>query len=188
MSSSRLMPRVVLVLFSLWPHGVSGQALWTEASTIGYGALGLGAGIPVCGLLIDTGSFDDDFLFCLGGALIGGMVLGHRIGGSAEGAANRGEVLSSGQLWGARVGTVTGFAALGALTAAIIISSTEGNSPGEDERRLRNYTVAGAGLGILTEILYESGLSQPGESSPVRLRVKPHIAGGIRIGLVINSP
>lgn len=168
------------VLLGLSASPVSPQGLWTEASTIGYGATGFGLGLSACW----SCSYESGAVVILAATVAGG-VIGHRIGGSAEGAARRREQLTPGQLWGARVGTVTGFTVLGTALAALIINETEGNAEGEDERRLLTYSLVGAGVGILVEIAQEAGLSsnvstalrnvllEPGDGgAPARLAVR----------------
>lgn len=154
------------------------QSLWTETSTIGYGASALGLAIGACW----SCDYQSGGIVILA-AGVGGLFLGHRIGGSAEGAARRGERLSAAQLWGARLGTVTGFAALGALVAAVIISSTDGNAEGEDERRLLTYSLVGAGGGVVAEFVQESGLSNEASAALGNVLVERADNGAVRVGL-----
>jgi hypothetical protein len=114
---------------------------------------------------------------------IGGLVLGHRIGGSAEGTARRGEPLRSAQLWGARIGTVTGSAAIGAIIAALIINETGGNEEGEDERRLVTYTLVGGVAGVVLEVLQESGLQSATSTVLRSVLVESTSGGATRVGL-----
>lgn len=169
---------VIGLLCGVSQYPVSGQGMWTEASTLGYGATAFGLGVAACW----SCDYDTAGIAILA-AGVGGLFLGHRIGGSAEGSARRGEVLSSGQLWGARIGTVTGFSAVGAVVAAVLINSTEGNAEGEDERRLRNYSLAAAGVGVLVEVLQEKGLSSGSAAPPLGILAEPTSLGGVRIGL-----
>ena len=151
----------VSLSLGVWAAPVAPQGLWTEASTIGYGATALGLGIAVC-WSCDYGSAGVVIL----AATVAGLFAGHRIGGSAEAAARRGERPTAGQLWGARVGTVTAFAALGAAVAVVIINETSGNAEGEDERRLLSYSLVGAGLGVIVEVAQEAGLSNDVATAP----------------------
>ena len=146
---------------------------------VGYGATAVGLSIAACW------SCDyDTFGVLVLAAAVGGVVLGHRIGGSAEGAARSGQRLTAAQLWGARVGTVTGFAALGASLAGVIINETEGNAEGEDERRILTYTLVGAGVGVIVEAIQESGLSENVATALRRISVEPTTRGaalGVRL-------
>jgi len=168
----------MVTLFGVIEQPVAGQSLWTEASTLGYGATAVGLTIGACWSSCGFETAEVGIL----AAGIGGFVLGHRIGGSAEGAARRRERLSAAQLWGARIGTVTGFAAIGALVAAIIVNETGGNAEGEDERRLATYTLLGAGAGVLVEVWQESGLPTETEAALKKVVVHPASGGTVRIG------
>jgi hypothetical protein len=155
----------------------SGQALWTELSTIGYGGAALGLGVAACW----SCDYETAGVVILA-AGVGGAILGNRIGAAAERAVRRGERPTPGQLLGARIGTVTGFAALGAGLAALIINETGGNAPGEDERNLALMTVAGAGLGLFVEVMEERGLP-PATSSAFHVFAGPGKGGALRLGL-----
>jgi hypothetical protein len=117
---------------------------------------------------------------------VAGLVIGNRVGAAAERAARAGR-LTGGQRWAARFGTVTGFAGAGTLLAAFLINSQGGNAEGEDERRLRNYTVAGAVTGVVVEVLQERALNaRASTSASVALSRRP--SGGIALGLRIPAP
>lgn len=177
----RSLVRVVLLmpLFLAGPRApVTAQGIWTEASTVGYGATAVGLSIGACW------SCDyETFGVLVLAAGVGGLILGHKIGGSAEDAARRGEPLTSAQLWGARIGTVTGFAAVGASVAALIINETGGNAEGEDERRLLTYTLIGGAGGVLVEILQEVGLPAASASAATSAFVESVDGRTIRLGL-----
>ena len=176
-SSRRILALAAVIV--IYPAPVAAQDLWTEASMVGYGATAVGLSIAACW------SCDyDTFGVLVLAAAVGGVVLGHRIGGSAEEAARTGHRLTAAQLWGARVGTVTGFAALGASLAGVIINETEGNAEGEDERRILTYTLVGAGVGVIVEAIQESGLSENVATALRRISVEPTTRGaalGVRL-------
>jgi hypothetical protein len=109
---------------------------------------------------------------------------GYHIGGAAEGAVRRGRRPRPLQLLGARVGTVAGFAALGAATAALVINNTEGNGPGDDERLLATTTLVGAGVGVVVKRLQARGL--PPRSVASRLHAGRGPGG--RLDITLRSP
>lgn len=174
---------VLVALFVVAPLPVLGQGLWTEVSTLGYAGAALGLGIAAC-WSCDYQTAGITILV----AGIGGAIIGNRIGGGAESAVRRGERPTTGQLWGARIGTVTGFAALGAGVAALLINETEGNAPAEDERKLAMLTVAGAGIGLLVEVLQERNLPPASTDTAVRFIARPSLGGGFSFGLSRSLP
>lgn len=134
------------------PSRASAQSLWTELSTVGYGGLGVGAGVWMSG--DNLYAFDGKILL---GAVVGSL-LGYHLGGYAEGLARRGTRPSGPQLWAARIGTVAGMASLGAAAAGIYITFTGGNETGEDERNLTRAILAGAAAGVVLEYFLERSL------------------------------
>jgi hypothetical protein len=178
------MRRLIVVLMLGWSFIVvnpaAGQGFWTEASMLGYGALGLAAGVAVCG------SCDYD----AAGGVIGtgaalGIFAGYHIGRSAETVGRRGVWPSGAQLLGARIGMVTGVAALGSLAAAYYISNYDSGKAGEDERNLARSIAAGAVVGVVLEVLEERKLK--GRLMP-RLDVGYGRELGPTVGLRLSLP
>ena len=166
--------------FGLISPPLAGQTYWTELSTTGYGAVGVGAALAACwdcsyeaagAVLLATGA--------------AGSLLGYYLGGSAESAGRGGEHLSTGQLLGARVGTVTGIAALGAALAALYINNTDGSAEGEDERTLLMFSATGAVLGIVLEVVEERKLAGSALPDRVGLHAGRGPEGSASIGLSV---
>lgn len=163
-------------------QSVSAQGIWTETSTIGYGAAMGGLGLAACWSGCSVGT-------AVGLALsssVVGMYLGYRIGAAAEGVAKRGERPTRAQLLGVRFGTVTAFAALGAGIAALHINSSGGNEEGDDEKTLAYLTLGGAVVGGVIQVLQERGLPEVVSETSLRLAVDPAPFGGMQIGLRAN--
>ena len=166
---------VLLTVGAVSPRGSAAQTLlWTEASTLGYGVSAGSLALAACwsGCAAETGGM----LILASG--VAGLIVGNRIGAAAERAARAGR-LSGGQRWAARFGTVTGFAGAGTLLAAWLINTQEGNAEGEDERRLRNYTVAGAVTGVVVEVLQERALRS--------VAVSRRPTGAVGLGLRLST-
>lgn len=178
-----------LLIGGVSPAGSSAQTLiWTEASTLGYGVSAGSLALAACWSGCDLESAG--VLILASG--VAGLVIGNRVGAAAERAARAGR-LTGGQRWAARFGTVTGFAGAGTLLAALLINETGGNAEGEDERRLRNYTIAGAVTGVVVEVLQERALG-PGASSSTStltsavVAVSRRATGAVGLGLRLSAP
>lgn len=155
----------------------SAQSLWTELSV-----LGLGAGVYACR---DCDLESGPLVAALG--MGAGMFAGFGIGHSAESALSEGRGLSQAQLLGARLGTVSGFAALGAIAAAQKISSQDDNEPGEDERTFTTYTAIGASCGVIYEVFVERRLASSQRWPALRLGPMPVQAGeGPALGVTLH--
>lgn len=102
------------ILLSTATQPVAGQRYWTELSTVGYGGIGVGTAIAAC-WSCSLATFGVVVL----SSAIAGTVIGYGIGNSAETTGKREEWPSDRQLLGARVGTVAGVAALGALGVGV---------------------------------------------------------------------
>jgi hypothetical protein len=171
------MKRLIVVAVVGWllvaARPVSGQRYWTEASTIGYGGLGVGAAIALC-RSCDYAPFGTAVL--AGAGL--GLLTGYTIGRAAETPARRGEWPNGAQLLGARIGMVTGFAALGATVAALAISSPISIAP--DELSLLVLSAAGAVVGVLLQARDERDLAA---RVGTRLQVGYHEELGLTVGM-----
>ena len=166
------------------PRTSSGQTLlWTEASTLGYGVTAGSLALAACwsGCDLGTGGL---FMLASGAA---GLVVGNRIGASAEQAAREGR-LTPGRRWAARFGTVTGFAAVGTMLAALWTNETGGNAPGEDERRLRDWTLLGATAGVVAQVIQERALEGRATLAGASPFVHRAPSGGLHLGLRISAP
>ena len=145
---------------------------WRTVTTPGYAAIGMIAATPAAFGASSIGSGMS--IFAAGFA--GGAVAGWLIGDSAERRLARGETLSGGQKNAIRAGTVMAGAALGALAASLVINSGDGDyqeeSPGSDETTFAAGLTAGAGLGVLTQVLLESRL-EPRSSTRGRVAIRP---------------
>ncbi len=174
----------LLSLAALTPPAASAQTLvWTEASTLGYGATAGSLALAACwsGCSLESAGV---LLLASG---VAGLVAGNRIGASAERAARAGR-LSPGRRWAARFGTVTGFAAAGTLLSAWWINEREGNAPGEDERRLFQWTSIGAAAGVVAQLLQEHALGDRADAALASAFVRRGSSGGIAVGLRIPTP
>jgi hypothetical protein len=184
MARSQALTALILALGITFPRPGTTQIIWTEMSTVGYGVSGGALGLALCWSLC---GLDASVLVVIGGGTVLGAVMGHKIGGAAEGRALSEGWPTEGQLWGARVGMVTGFAGLGALTAAVIVDSSGGNGPGDDERLFRNYSLIGAAAGVAFEVMQERAIrSGAVRSASVSLSRRP--TGGIGFGVRIPAP
>ncbi|MGE0161174.1 MAG: hypothetical protein AB7T31_17395 [Gemmatimonadales bacterium] len=166
------------------PGAASAQTIvWRETSTLGYGMTAGSLALAACwsGCELESAGI---FIISAG---IAGMVIGNRIGASAERAAREGR-MTAGQRWRARFGMVTGVAATGTLLAVWWIEGQSGNAPGEDERRLRDWTLIGAGAGVAAEILQERALGEGYMLGSARPFVGRSPAGGLALGLRVGAP
>jgi len=183
MSRTRFEICVVVVLSigaALPPESSAQTLIWTEASTLGYGMSAGSLALAACWSGCDLESAGV-FILAAG---VAGLVIGNRLGAAAERAAHAGR-LTGGQRWAARFGTVTGFAGAGTLLAALMINSQGGNAEGEDERRLRNYTLGGAVTGVMVEVLQERAL---GAAASASVAVSRRPTGAVGLGLRLSAP
>jgi hypothetical protein len=182
---------LVLVIFGagpvysvIRPNEAAAQGLWTESSTLGYTALGVGVAVAAI-----SGS---DCGWCELGAAVGllagglGFGIGHIIGSSAEAAAHSGEKPSARQLWGVRIGTILAGASLGAVVGGVYVNRKFTKNPGQDERNVVILSVLGAAVGTWVEYGQEAWLrSTSGSLAPVVRRTPD---GRTEFGVGLGTP
>ena len=162
----------------------SAQGLWTEATTLGYTALGLGIAVAAITAGDCGGCALGAGIGVVGGGL--GFGIGNIIGSSAESAARLGERPSAAQLLGVRVGTVLAGASLGAAVGGVYINRKWVRNPGEDERDLVVLAVLGAAVGAWIEYRQEAWLR--GTRSDLTPVVRRTLAGRTEVGLRLSTP
>jgi len=171
---SRKLALAILIVASL-AGGTRAQSLWLPLSVIGYGGLGTAAGVGIC----HDCDWDTAGFVVIGGSLVG-LVAGFFIGDAAAEDALDDSRIRERNIWGARVGSVAGFATGGALVAAAKIDGDDDNADGEDEEVFRNYSLIGTALGVLFEIFYERSFDPRLQISAI---VGPDATGSAFVGL-----
>ena len=175
---------VAVIALVATPVRSYGQLIWTEASMIGYGGLGLGTGYAV-----GLASADDwgSFLLTVGGLTIGGAVYGAKKGGAAESKVSRGDTLSSNDLFLVRVGTVSGFASLGYVAGKY--RTRESTSSKEDIKATeRKYLLLGAAVGAVVEVFQEKWVRQRMRENDLRVGLGRAPGGemSVRVALLFD--
>jgi hypothetical protein len=180
---ARALRFVVLFLALLvFPRIASALTLWTELSMLGYGGLGTGGAVLAC----RDCDLDSAGYMVMAGGLVG-LVVGYQIGSTAERRSHSEAGPGQLPLWGARIGTVSAFATIGALVAAMRINGNDDNREGEDERVFTTYTAIGAGCGLVYEAFVERRLASHRRTPSLSVGPMPmRTAGGPSWGLVLQ--
>jgi membrane protein YqaA with SNARE-associated domain len=156
---------------------------WTETTTLGYAGMGFGLAFAASWNTCD-GCDIGALLGAWGAGLVGGGVVGYLVGRSAEAALKSGNWPSDPALWAIRAGTVAAFASLGAVTAPVVTSYTEGNKD-DDVRILVILSAAGGLLGGVIQYFDERRLSRL-----VARGALPHVqvgpTGGLELGMRVT--
>jgi len=146
------------------------EHFWVVPTTLGYTALSTMT-IGMLGVAVGLEGYES-----VGGVLIltslaSGIVIGSKIGGSADQALARGETLSGAHKNAIRVGTVALGTAVGASIAGLYVATSEANLTGDgpsDEAVVTAGVAAGLLIGILAQVALENRL-EPRQRLAVQL-------------------
>ncbi len=139
-------------------QGLGRETWWRYSTTFGY-TVGFGAAV-MGGWYWSTDQVGFDAVpIALAGGLYG-MYHGVRIGGRADDALFLGTPLSARHRYAVRVGTIMSGASAGLIAASRYINASDANRKGgpTDEEVIRDWTLIGAGLGLLAQLYFDSSL------------------------------
>ena len=166
-----------LVLILTLALAAPGNAQLGTLNAIGYGAAGATLGLLATSGAECTSSWWEiciptEMAIAGLGGLAAGMILGGKLGGSAEASVERGEPVNN--LWAVTTGAALGGALLGVVVGLWLLDSDPGSGTilGSDEQTTAILAVGGAGLATL--YLW----SRWDELTGKTLEVMPAIVGG----------
>jgi hypothetical protein len=173
----------VVLLGVLVPAGLQAQTQWWIPTTVGYGGLGLGAGLLALG--VSDVSLDNEgamVMALVGGPIVGGLI-GLRIGSTADRALASGEELSPRHRTAVRAGSVLAGGVGGAAIGAVLVNADRDRSEpsrGRSGTIVAGSVLAGAAGGLLVQRSLDSKL-WPASSAVVALDLTRYGEPGVLV-------
>jgi hypothetical protein len=162
---------LILAVTATLPAPAAAQTQWVVPTTIGYPAAGLAAGVAAFGVADAAGAV----LAPIG--VLGGLIIGYRVGRRADDALDRGDSLTSAHRWAVRAGTVFTGGVVGAGVAMVLINPEGASSVGSDEAIFAGSVLGGAALGALAQYVLDDRLWP---HARLRVGVGPRVGPGRR--------
>ncbi len=155
------------------PHVYGKRTHWRSVCTLGYATGLAGAGWGLMYLADQESGWEATPIAFLGG--IAGFVGGQKIGGAADNALFLGRPLSGKHRNGVRLGTVLAGAGSSLIATYYHMVNSDDNYRGgdSDTEVARKYALWGAGLGLLAQIYFDSGLYPHNGENEARLSLVP---------------